>query len=62
MLSLLDKIVFCCCTISFNVKIGVPLVDATFFYRYPRLSPPMVGAVAYGALAGVLGAMSGKSI
>ncbi len=41
---------------------GVPLVDAYFFMRYPQLQPALVGAAVYGLIAGVLGAMAGKPL
>eukprot|EP00339_Tiarina_fusa_P004383 CAMPEP_0117048220 /NCGR_PEP_ID=MMETSP0472-20121206/33322_1 /TAXON_ID=693140 ORGANISM="Tiarina fusus, Strain LIS" /NCGR_SAMPLE_ID=MMETSP0472 /ASSEMBLY_ACC=CAM_ASM_000603 /LENGTH=109 /DNA_ID=CAMNT_0004761215 /DNA_START=16 /DNA_END=345 /DNA_ORIENTATION=+ len=34
--------------------LGVPLVDAYFFMRYPSISPPMAGAIVYGSIAGII--------
>ena len=42
--------------------VGVPFVDAGFFVKYPRLSPPVAGALIYGGMAGALGALGGKSL
>lgn len=41
-------------------RLGVPFVDATFFYRHPQISPPIAGAVVYGAIAGGLATLGGK--
>ena len=43
-------------------KIGIPGVDSYFFYRYPRISPPMMGAVVYGSTCWILAAMFGKDV
>ena len=42
--------------------IGIPFVDALLFIRYPQLSPPIVGALVYGAFGLALGAMGGKEL
>ncbi|GKZ00177.1 hypothetical protein MPSEU_000970900 [Mayamaea pseudoterrestris] len=41
-------------------KLGIPFVDATFFYRYPSVSPMMAGAAVYGLLGGVLATLGNK--
>lgn len=41
-------------------RLGVPFVDATFFYRNPQLSPPLVGAVVYGAIGGAFAILGNK--
>ena len=38
--------------------VGIPFVDATFFIKYRQISPPLMGAIVYGGLAGVLGSFS----
>jgi len=38
--------------------IGIPLVDASFFIKYPQVTPPLMGALVYGGIAGVLGSFS----
>ena len=43
-------------------NIGIPFLNANFFFMNPRLPPPVVGAVVYGGIAGVLGGFSGKQI
>ena len=35
-------------------KLGIPLVDGLFFLRHPMITPPMAGALVYGAGAGLL--------
>lgn len=39
--------------------LGVPLVDRTFYMRFPQISPPMAGFLVYGAGAGVLASVLG---
>jgi hypothetical protein len=41
-------------------RLGVPFVDATFFYRHPEIAPPVAGAVVYGAIAGGFAIFGGK--
>ena len=41
-------------------RIGVPFVDAYFFYRYPQISPAMAGAVAYGTIGFLFASLGGK--
>jgi hypothetical protein len=41
-------------------KLGVPFVDAYFFYRNPALSPAMAGAIVYGCMGGALAMLGGK--
>ena len=41
---------------------GVPFVNSMTFYRYPFLSPPMVGGAVYGTMAGAMAAFSGKQL
>lgn len=43
-----------------NGRLGVPFVDATFFYRNPNISPPLAGAVVYGLIGGGLATLGGK--
>ena len=43
-------------------RLGIPCVDPHFFYRYPQLSPPLVGAAVYGAVGMLLVTASGKPI
>jgi hypothetical protein len=40
--------------------IGVPLLDPTFFWRYPYIRPPLAGAAIYGAMGGLFATLSGK--
>jgi len=40
--------------------LGVPFVDAYFFYRHPQITPAMAGAMVYGAMGGVLATLGGK--
>lgn len=41
-------------------RLGIPfLTDRYFFYRYPYLSPPMVGAGVYGGIALLFSAVLG---
>ena len=42
--------------------IGIPFVDASFFMKYPRMTPPIMGALVYGGIGGVLGALQGKPL
>eukprot|EP00929_Paragymnodinium_shiwhaense_P006974 TRINITY_DN110927_c0_g1_i1.p1 TRINITY_DN110927_c0_g1~~TRINITY_DN110927_c0_g1_i1.p1 ORF type:complete len:134 (-),score=17.99 TRINITY_DN110927_c0_g1_i1:48-449(-) len=43
-------------------RIGIPFLDSRFFYRYPKVTPPMAAFAVYGGLAGILGgALGGKS-
>lgn len=35
-------------------RLGIPLVDYTFFIRYPQVKPVQAGFVVYGAGAGLL--------
>ena len=43
--------------------IGIPLVPIEFFFRYPSIPPPIVGAFVYGAGAGLLaGGLAQKPI
>ena len=39
--------------------LGVPFVDAYFFYRHPQISPPIAGAAVYGIMGGVLASVLG---
>ena len=39
---------------------GIPFVDSSFFIRYPQMTPPIMGALVYGAMGGAFGALSGK--
>jgi len=41
-------------------RIGVPFVDAYFFYRYPQISPAAAGAVAYGTIGFLFATLGGK--
>jgi hypothetical protein len=42
--------------------LGIPFVDPYFFYRYPQLSPPVVGATVYGGLSlALVTVLGGKS-
>mmetsp|Transcript_14832 Transcript_14832/g.29244 ORF Transcript_14832/g.29244 Transcript_14832/m.29244 type:complete len:134 (-) Transcript_14832:56-457(-) len=44
-------------------RIGIPFLDASFFMRYPGISPPIAGFVVYGGFAAVLGGVvGGKSL
>ena len=43
-------------------RLGIPFVDAYFFYRYPGLSPPMMAFAVYGGIGGALATMGGKNI
>ena len=43
-------------------RLGIPFVDPYFFFRYPRLSPPLVGAAVYGGMGLLLATVSGKPI
>jgi hypothetical protein len=38
--------------------VGIPLIDASFFIKFPRITPPIAGAIMYGGIAGALGAIS----
>lgn len=40
--------------------LGIPFVDGHLFYRYPQLSPPLVGAAVYGGIAGLFVTLGGK--
>lgn len=40
-------------------NLGIPFVDAYFFYRNPQLPAPVVGGVVYGGIAFVLSAILG---
>ena len=40
--------------------IGIPFVDSLFFIRYPQMTPPIMGALVYGAMGGAFGAIGGK--
>lgn len=42
--------------------LGIPFVDPYTFYRYPNLSPGIVGFATYGAIGGFFGALSGKRL
>jgi len=42
--------------------LGIPGVDALFFYRYPRISPPMMGAAVYGSIGGIMATLLGKPL
>lgn len=42
--------------------LGIPGVDPYFFYRYPRISPPLMGAGIYGSVGGLIAAAFGKPI
>ena len=42
--------------------IGIPFVDQSFFYRFPRVRPAEIGFLVYGGIAGGFAALSGKSI
>ena len=43
-------------------RIGIPFVNPMIFYQYPNLSPPIVGSVVYGTIAGIFaGVLGGKS-
>ena len=42
--------------------LGIPFVDHSFFYRYPRISPPMMGAAVYGGMGWILSTIGGKSL
>jgi hypothetical protein len=37
---------------------GIPFINATHFYRYPQLSPALIGGGMYGSIAGCLGLLS----
>ena len=39
---------------------GIPFVDSSFFIRYPQMTPPIMGALVYGAMGGAFGALGGK--
>eukprot|EP00466_Bigelowiella_natans_P021155 jgi/Bigna1/64843/fgenesh1_kg.86_\ len=39
--------------------VGIPFIDYSFFYRYPRITPPMVGAGMYATMAYAFGALGG---
>ena len=39
--------------------LGIPLVDSYFFYRNPRISPPIVGGAVYGGIAFLFAAALG---
>jgi len=43
-------------------RLGVPFVDHTFFYRNPQISPPIAGALVYGAIAGGFATLGGKPL
>lgn len=43
-------------------RLGVPFVDYTFFYRNPRISPPLAGAAVYGGIAGCLAMLGNKPL
>lgn len=43
-------------------RLGIPFVDSTFFYRHPQISPPMAGALVYGAIAGGFAMLGGKPL
>jgi len=43
-----------------NRVLGVPFVDASFFYRYPQVSPPLAGAAVYGGIGFLLATLGGK--
>lgn len=40
-------------------QLGIPFVDAYFFYRYPQLSPSVVGAAVYGGITFALASLLG---
>jgi hypothetical protein len=42
--------------------LGVPFIDSSFAYRYPRVSPPMLAFAVYGGIAGALSAFGGKPL
>ena len=39
---------------------GVPFADSSFFMIYPQITPPMMGAIVFGAMGGAFGALGGK--
>jgi len=43
-------------------RVGIPFVDPYTLYRYPSLSPSIVGFAVYGACAGGLAALQGKRL
>ena len=40
--------------------LGIPFVDSFWVYRNPHLAPELVGAAAYGGIAGALAMVGGK--
>jgi hypothetical protein len=43
-------------------KAGIPLIDHSFFYRYPAVKPPMAGFVVYGLMGLASGMLGGKQL
>ena len=41
---------------------GIPFVDSYFFYRYPRISPPIMGATVYGSTCLIIASFFGKKM
>ena len=42
--------------------IGIPFVDGAFFKMYPKITPPIMGALVYGAIGGIFGVIGGKKL
>ena len=42
-------------------RVGIPFVNELFFYKYPFISPPMMGFVVYGMMGGAFGMLGHKS-
>lgn len=40
-------------------RLGIPFVNSYFFYRYPFIPPPVMGATVYGGIAFVLSSVLG---
>ena len=41
-------------------SIGIPFIDYTFFYRYPRIRPATAAFVVYGSMGGAFALLGGK--
>ena len=39
---------------------GIPFVERSFYSMYPRVTPPVLAFVVYGAIGGAMGGLSGK--
>jgi hypothetical protein len=43
-------------------QLGIPLLDHSFFYRYPQIKPVQAGFCVYGLVGLAFGVLSGKTL